>query len=86
MIHTEFYKTREDGVELYRTFSDLGNMIENEKGQMYSEAIDVQTNIGTYTETDIQIIEELEDSEALDILTGRDTDEPENSETVTESN
>lgn len=86
MIHTEFYKTREDGVELYRTFSDLGNMIENEKGQMYSEAIDVQTNIGRYEETDIPIVEELTDSEALDILTGRDMDEPENGETIAESN
>ena len=47
MIITEFYKTREDGTNLYRTYSDLNMMIQQiETGKEYSEAIDVE---GTYT-------------------------------------
>ena len=53
MIIKDFYKTREDGVNLYRTYSDEGMMIlQNETGVKYSEAIDVEDAPYTYTETD----------------------------------
>lgn len=58
MIHTEYYKTRADGVELTRTWSDKGMMIERD-GVRYAEAID-PTHLGrVYTETDEPI--EMED-------------------------
>lgn len=53
MIVKEFYKIREDGVNLYRTYSDADLMIlQNETGVVYSEAIDVEDAPYTYTETD----------------------------------
>ena len=60
MIQTEYYKTRPDGVELTRTYSDAGMMIERD-GIRYAEAID-PTHLGrVYTETDEPI--EVEASE-----------------------
>lgn len=45
MIKKEYYKTREDGVGLYRTYSDTDRQIINKKtGVVYSEAIDVNQN------------------------------------------
>lgn len=53
MIVTEFYTTREDGVKLYRTYSDEGRVIlQNETGNLYDEAIDVEGSEYTYTETE----------------------------------
>lgn len=52
MIVTEFYKIREDGVRLVRTYSDEGKMIERD-GVVYEEAIDPAEPIRTYIETDI---------------------------------
>lgn len=58
MVIKEFYKTREDGVNLYRTYSDKGVFIlQNETGEEYSEAVDVEGSPYTYTETDNPIIE-----------------------------
>lgn len=73
MIVTEFYREREDGVKLYRTYSDAGLMIRQEQtGAEYAEAIDVEDSGYSYIETDTPIEgEELTDSEALDILLGR---------------
>lgn len=51
MIVTEFYRTREDGVVLNRTYSDAGMMIER-NGVRYSEAIDPAELNRQYTETD----------------------------------
>lgn len=52
----EFYKTREDGVNLYRTYSDKGVMLrQNETGILYSEPIDIEEAPYTYEETDILI-------------------------------
>ncbi len=51
MIITEYYKTREDGVVLNRTYSDKGMMIERD-GVRYSEAIDPVDLGRAYTETD----------------------------------
>ena len=55
MVVTEFYLTREDGVNLYRTYSDQQLVIEQETGARYDEAIDVENSGHTYTETDIPI-------------------------------
>lgn len=51
MIVTEYYRTREDGVVLNRTYSDSGMMIERD-GVRYSEAIDPAELDRQYTETD----------------------------------
>jgi hypothetical protein len=63
MIQNEFYITREDGVNLYRTYSDINHYIrQNETGHIYTEAIDVENAPYTYEETDILIeVEEYED-------------------------
>lgn len=58
MLITEFYKTRSDGVDLYRTYSDeKRKIIQNETGVVYSEAIDIDGSPYTYTETE-EFIEE----------------------------
>lgn len=58
MIITEYYRTRDDGVVLNRTYSDAGMMIlQNETGIEYSEAIDIEGAAFTYTETDKPIVE-----------------------------
>ena len=49
-IITEYYKTREDGVVLNRTYSDKGMMIERD-GVRYEEAIDPVELNRQYTET-----------------------------------
>lgn len=51
MIVTEYYKTREDGVILNRTYSDAGMMIERDEVR-YSEAIDPAELNRQYIETD----------------------------------
>ena len=76
MIKKEFYKTREDGINLYRTYSDQGFLILQQESQAeYEEAIDIESNNYTYIETDkpIPIIENEEDIRpAFNILIGRD--------------
>jgi hypothetical protein len=51
MIVTEYYRTREDGVVLNRTYSDAGMKIERD-GVRYDEAIDPAELDRQYTETD----------------------------------
>lgn len=56
MIVREFYEVRSDGVRLFKTYSDSGLMIrQNESGNIYSEAVDVENAPFTYSETDEQI-------------------------------
>lgn len=63
MIQKQFYKTREDGVNLYITFSDEGLMIEKKsaktsrghKKELYRTAIDVESANFEYVETDTPI-------------------------------
>lgn len=50
-IITEYFRTREDGVVLNRTYSDQNMMIERD-GVRYSEAIDPAELNRQYTETD----------------------------------
>ena len=56
MIRKEFYITREDGVNLYRTYSDEGYKIKQvQTGAIYDEAIDVESAKYTYIETEEKI-------------------------------
>ena len=68
MIKREHYRTREDGVELYRTYSDTGYYIRQvQTGVVYSEAIDVESAPYTYEETDEVIaVEEFEKPQEVD--------------------
>ena len=53
MVIREYYTTREDGVVLYRTYSDTGHYIKQiETGAIYEEAVDVENANYTYEETD----------------------------------
>lgn len=55
-IIKEFYKTRADGVNLFRTYSDKGLQIRKVgTDELYDEAIDVADAPFTYEETDIPI-------------------------------
>ena len=59
MIQRQLYKTREDGVSFYITFSDEGMMIEKKssahtrrhKKELYRTAIDVESANFEYVET-----------------------------------
>lgn len=52
MIVREYYSTRKDGVNLYRTYSDEGlYIVQNETGIEYTEAVDVENAPFTYSET-----------------------------------
>jgi hypothetical protein len=58
MIVRDFYKKRNDGVRLYRTYSDTNHYIrQKETGVVYTDAIDVGGAPYTYEETE-DIIEE----------------------------
>ena len=61
MIIREFYRTRQDGVNLYKTYSDVGVYIQKENDDFkYAQAIDVETATFVYIETDIQIEKPLD--------------------------
>ena len=50
-IVKELYKTRNDGVNLYRIYSDIGmQILQVETGNVYEEAIDVEGAPYTYIE------------------------------------
>ena len=56
MIISEYFRTREDGVILNRTYSDAGFLLlQNETGIYYSDPIDVAPCAYTYTETNIPV-------------------------------
>lgn len=68
MIQREYYKTREDGVSLFKTYSTENLYIRQiETGIEYSEAIDVENAPYTYEETDrpIEVYEEIEEVKSL---------------------
>lgn len=53
MIIREFYITRKDGVNLYKTYSDRGvYIIKQGTDEKYDEAIDVENTNHTYEETE----------------------------------
>ena len=56
MIVREFYLTRQDGVNLFRTFSDNNKYIRKVgTNEEYSEAIDIEDAPYEYEETDKEI-------------------------------
>lgn len=68
MIVKEFYKTREDGVGLYKTYSDSNLYIQKVgTDEVYVEAIDVENAPYTYEETDrpIEVHKEIEEVKPL---------------------
>ena len=63
MLKKEFYRTREDGVNLYKSYSDAGFYIKQvETGVEYAEAIDVENAPYTYVETEKVIENEVEET------------------------
>ena len=61
MIKREYYLTREDGVNLYRTYSDEGfKIMQLQTGIIYDEAIDIEFASYTYIETSekVEVYEE----------------------------
>lgn len=56
MIIKEFYATRKDGVNLYKTYSDKNVHIKKQgTDEEYAEAIDVENAPYIYEETDRKI-------------------------------
>lgn len=80
MIIKEFYKKRSDGINLYRTYSDSKLMIRQvETGNVYAEAIDVESAAYIYEESDMSIdADELTDmrlsavERSINIITGQE--------------
>lgn len=65
MLHIrEYFKTRQDGIRLYRTYSDEYMIQKVGTEETYLEAIDIENSENTYTETDIPL--EPEEQAALD--------------------
>ena len=59
MVVKEFYRTRQDGVDLYRNYSDEGFRIQKVgTEEIYDEAIDVEFTNYEYVETDEKILDE----------------------------
>lgn len=81
MIQKEFYRTREDGVDLYQRTSDQGvKLLQVETGKTYDDPIDIEPCPYTYEETDIPVDSEPEELTVEDTLTmlnelGVDTDD-----------
>lgn len=64
MIQREYYITRQDGVKLYRTYSDIGNyIIQKPTNIKYSEAIDVDNAPYIYIESEEKIETQEEEGE-----------------------
>lgn len=64
MIVREFYKERKDSVKLYKTYSDEDyKILQVETGNIYDEAIDIETASYTYEETNEKIEREEEKKE-----------------------
>lgn len=59
MVVREFYRTRQDGVDLYLAHSDQNLKIRKVgTDEIYDEAVDVESAPYTYEETDIPIGQE----------------------------
>ena len=56
MVKKEYFRTREDGVRLFKSYSDQNFYIQKVgTEEVYSEAIDVENAPFEYVETDIII-------------------------------
>ena len=63
MILTEFYRTREDGVNLHRTYSDINHyIIQDQTGRQYIDAVDIEDSGYTYTESDEEITDDEQEN------------------------
>lgn len=61
MVITEFYRTREDGVNLYKSYSDEGYKIkQTQTNNIYNYAVDIEDSGFSYEETS-EKIEEVEE-------------------------
>lgn len=68
MIVREFYLTRKDGVNLYRTYSDENKYIRKVgTDEVYSEAVDIEDTNYQYEETET-IIEEINNGQVNNLL------------------
>jgi hypothetical protein len=56
MIIKEFYRVREDGINLFRTYSDNNKMIVRNDGTEFIEAIDIEDSNYTYIESEKDIL------------------------------
>lgn len=64
MIKRDFYKTRTDGANLYKTYSDQNVYIKKvATGELYSSAIDIAGSPNEYEETEILIPEDESNDE-----------------------
>lgn len=69
MIKKEFYKTRNDGIKLFKTYSDQHLKIKQvETNIIFEEAIDVENAPYSYEETDKKIENEVIDEKILEEL------------------
>lgn len=60
MIIKEFFKTRNDGIQLYKTYSSENYKIKQKQTQnIYDEAIDVEGSNYTYIELEEKIEQEV---------------------------
>ena len=67
MIVKEFYRTREDGANLYRTYSNQGFKIHKiGTYEYYDDAIDVENAPYKYEETDVKVDDEFNNSDISD--------------------
>ena len=74
MILREYYLTREDGVRLFRTYSDTNHKIlQHPTMVLYEEAIDVENAPYEYTETD-ELIEQHPMVFNPSVVDGEDTE------------
>lgn len=55
MIVKEFYRVREDGINLFRTYSNNNKMVVRNDGIEYVEAIDIEDSNYTYNESEKDI-------------------------------
>lgn len=59
MIIKEFYRIREDGINLYKTYSNEGFFIQKvDTDEIYTEAIDIENASYAYIETKDKIPED----------------------------
>ena len=60
-IKKEFYVELADGTKLFRTFSDEGKqIIQNETGVIFDDAVDVEGATYTYFETETKVYQSQE--------------------------
>jgi hypothetical protein len=61
LIKKKFYGTRDDGVNLYQTYSDEGKRLIRNDGEIFDNAVDVENTEYTYIESEeyIDIVEEV---------------------------